>query len=182
MDSFLLRQVKEAEPALISLRKSGCDASSEQSTKLILDDNIPEVGTEIVVFLLTESRQSLLSLVSKPWKKDKNMRVKFKILLFLRISICRFCRRRCWNRIFRVRGIVLWVLQVLDHSSFHSGMSWILLSSFYSWGNWGTEIEVKQSARGHTAGKWDLSPSKFIPESLPFPASYSAGLIFGLLP
>lgn len=28
-----------------------------------------------------------------------------------------------------------------------------LLSSFYRWGNWGTEIEVKQSAQDHTLVK-----------------------------
>lgn len=52
------------------------------STKLILDDSISATGTKIVCFLLTDSNQCL-SLVLKPQKKDKSMKIKFKIVLFL---------------------------------------------------------------------------------------------------
>ena len=51
------------------------------STKLILDDSIPATGTKIVFFFLTDSNQGL-SLASKPQKKDKSMRIKFRNFAF----------------------------------------------------------------------------------------------------
>lgn len=59
---------------------------SPVSTKLILDDSISATGTRIVFFLLTDSNQCL-SLALQPQKKDKSMKIKFKIVLFLGVLI-----------------------------------------------------------------------------------------------
>lgn len=59
---------------------------SPVSTKLILDDRISATGTKIVFFLLTDSNQCF-SLALQPQKKDKSMKIKFKIVLFLRVFI-----------------------------------------------------------------------------------------------